>query len=95
MRWVNQWGSAVVDGITTIGDMTLFTWKMLKWLFTRLPCRGTVLINFYQVGALSLPVVALTGTFIGMVLAVQSYAQFHAIGLDSRLGAVINSTLVK
>ena len=51
VRWVNQWGSAVVDGITTIGDMTLFTWKMLKWLFTRLPCRGTVLINFYQVGA--------------------------------------------
>ena len=95
VRWVNQWGAAVVDGITTIGDMTLFSWKMLKWLFTRLPCRGTVLVNFYQVGALSLPVVALTGTFIGMVLAVQSYAQFHAIGLDSRLGAVINSTLVK
>lgn len=95
VRWVNEWGSAVVDGIMTIGDMTLFTWRMLRWMFTRLPCRGTVLINFYQVGALSLPVVALTGTFIGMVLAVQSYAQFHAIGLDSRLGAVINSTLVK
>ena len=95
VRWVTDWGSAVVDGITTIGDMTLFTWQMLEWMFTRLPCRGTVLINFYQVGALSLPVVALTGTFIGMVLAVQSYAQFHAIGLDSRLGAVINSTLVK
>jgi len=75
--------------------MAIFTWTMLRWMFTRLPCRGTVLINFYQVGALSLPVVALTGTFIGMVLAVQSYAQFHAIGLDSRLGAVINATLVK
>jgi phospholipid/cholesterol/gamma-HCH transport system permease protein len=95
VRWINEWGSAVVDGITTIGDMTIFTWQMLRWLFTRMPCKGTVLINFYQVGALSLPVVALTGTFIGMVLAVQSYAQFHAIGLDSRLGAVINSTLVK
>ena len=95
VRWINDWGSAVVDGITTIGDMSIFTWRMLKWLFTRMPCRGTVLINFYQVGALSLPVVAITGTFIGMVLAVQSYAQFHAIGLDSRLGVVINSTLVK
>lgn len=94
-HWVTEWGSAVVDGVTAIGDMTLFTWQMLRWMFTRLPCRGTVLINFYQVGALSLPVVALTGTFIGMVLAVQSYAQFHAIGLDSRLGAVINATLVK
>lgn len=95
VRWVNDWGSAVVDGIITIGDMTLFSWRMLRWLFTRAPCRGTVLVNFYQVGALSLPVVALTGTFIGMVLAVQSYAQFHALGLESRLGAVINTTLVK
>ena len=95
MRWVSEWGSAVVDGVISIGDMAIFTWHMLRWMFTRLPCRGTVLINFYQVGALSLPVVALTGTFIGMVLAVQSYAQFHSIGLDSRLGAVINATLVK
>ncbi len=95
VRWITEWGSAVVDGIKSIGDITLFTMRMLRWLFTRLPCRGTVLINFYQVGALSLPVVAITGTFIGMVLAVQSYAQFHTIGLDSRLGAVINATLVK
>jgi phospholipid/cholesterol/gamma-HCH transport system permease protein len=44
---------------------------------------------------LSLPVVALTGTFIGMVLAVQSYAQFRALGLETRLGAVINMSLVR
>lgn len=95
VRWVSDWGAAVIEGITTIGDVAIFTWEMIRWMVSRLPCRGTVLINFYQVGALSLPVVALTGTFIGMVLAVQSYAQFHAIGLDSRLGAVINGTLVK
>lgn len=92
---VMQWGSATVDGLATIGDLAIFTWVMTKWMFTRLPARGTILTNFYQVGALSLPVVALTGTFIGMVLAVQSYTQFHAIGLDTRLGAVINATLVK
>ncbi|MGB7329138.1 MAG: ABC transporter permease [Rubripirellula sp.] len=90
-----EWGSAVVDAIVSIGDLSLFTWQMLRWMFTRLPSRGTLMINFYQVGALSLPVVALTGTFIGMVLAVQSYAQFHAIGLETRLGVVINSSLVK
>ena len=85
----------MVDGITTIGDLSLFTWRMLRWMVTRRPSRGTLLINAYQVGALSLPVVAITGTFIGMVLAVQSYAQFHAIGLETRLGVVINSSLVK
>ena len=46
VRWVSEWGSAVVDGITTIGDMTIFMWQMLKWMFTRWPYRGTILINF-------------------------------------------------
>lgn len=95
VQWVTDWGSAVVDGITAIGDITLFVWQMSVWMFTRLPRRGTMMINFYQVGVLSLPVVALTGTFIGMVLSVQSYHQFHMIGLESRLGVVINATLVR
>ena len=93
--WVVQWGSAVVDGIDLVGDIALFAWQMLVWIFTRLPQRGTLLINFYQIGVLSLPVVALTGTFIGMVLAVQSFYQFHAIGLESHLGVVINTSLVR
>jgi hypothetical protein len=68
---------------------------MLRWLFTASPKRGTLLPVFYQVGVLSLPVVALTGTFIGMVLAIQSFAQFHTIGLENKLGAVINMSLVR
>ncbi len=93
--WVSDWGSMVVDGVSTLGDITIFAWRMFSWMFTRLPPRGTTLINFYQVGVLSLPVVAITGTFIGMVLAVQSYRQFHMIGLENRLGVVINSSLVR
>ena len=93
--WVSDWGSAVVDGIMTVGDMSVFTWRMVVWMFTRRPARGTLITNFYRVGVLSLPVVALTGTFIGMVLAVQSYYQFRAIGLESRLGVVINTSLVR
>ncbi len=95
VRWVTQWGSAVVDGVASIGDMAMFAWRMLQWMFSRLPQRGTILVNFYEIGVLSLPVVALTGTFIGMVLAVQSYYTFHAIGLASHLGVVINTTLVR
>ncbi len=93
--WVSDWGSFVIDGIELVGDIALFTYQMLFWMFTRLPRRGTTLVNFYQVGVLSLPVVAITGTFIGMVLAVQSHHQFHLIGLESRLGVVINTSLVR
>jgi len=68
---------------------------MFSWLFSRLPRRGTLLPNFYQIGVLSLPVVALTGTFIGMVLAVQSFAQFRMLNMETRMGAVINMSLVR
>ena len=39
--------------------------------------------------------VAITGTFIGMVLAVQAHNQFALMGLETRLGSVINISLVK
>jgi phospholipid/cholesterol/gamma-HCH transport system permease protein len=94
-RWISDWGEMVFDAMTTVGDMAVFAGRMFWWMFTAWPRRGTILPNFYYVGVLSLPVVALTGTFIGMVLAVQSYAQFHNIGLESRLGAVINMSLVR
>ena len=93
--WVADWGAAVIDSFVAVGDLVLFCWRTLYWLVTRLPRRDTLLPNFYQVGVLSLPVVALTGTFIGMVLAVQSYWQFRQLGLETRLGAVINMSLVR
>ena len=75
--------------------MAWFALRTFRWLLTRLPRRETLWPNFYQIGVLSLPVVALTGTFIGMVLAVQSYSQFRMLHLESRLGAVINMSLVR
>ncbi len=94
-RWITDWGEMVVNALITVGDMAVFAGRILMWLLSTWPRKGTILPNFYHVGVLSLPVVALTGTFIGMVLAVQSYAQFANIGLESRLGAVINMSLVR
>ena len=48
-----------------------------------------------EVGAGSLPVVAVTGMFIGMVLAVQAYSQFHNVGLETSLGAFIHMSVVR
>jgi phospholipid/cholesterol/gamma-HCH transport system permease protein len=95
VQWIIDWGGVVVDAVRAIGEFALFAWRTFVWLFTRLPRGETLLPNFYQVGVLSLPVVALTGTFIGMVLAVQSHFQFSQIGLETRLGAVINMSLVR
>lgn len=90
-----DWGGAVIDAVETVGDLSLFSLRVFSWLMFRLPKTETLLPNFYQVGVLSLPVIALTGTFIGMVLAVQSYFTFRDLQLETRLGAVINMTLVR
>jgi len=88
-------GDFVLRSLEGLGDITLFVWRTLRWMFTRLPRRETLFSNMYQIGVLSLPVVALTGTFIGMVLAVQSYTQFRSFGLETQLGGVINKTMFR
>lgn len=95
VAWITDLGGLFVTWIEGLGSIALFTLSTLRWLITRLPRRETLLPNFYQIGVLSLPVVALTGTFIGMVLAAQSYSQFRAVHLETRLGAVINMSLVR
>ena len=85
----------VLDWMAGLGSISLFAYHMMGWLFTRLPRRETILPNFYQIGVLSLPVVAITGTFIGMVMAVQTFVQFRMLNMETRLGVVINMSLVR
>ena len=94
VNWVADLGEVAIDWVASLGDVSMFAARTLSWLVTHVPRRETLVPAFYQIGVLSLPVVALTGTFIGMVLAVQSYAQFQGLGMETRLGAVINMTLV-
>jgi phospholipid/cholesterol/gamma-HCH transport system permease protein len=85
----------VVDWLTALGSVAMFGIGTMRWLLTRLPRKETIIPNFYQIGVLSIPVVVLTGMFIGAVLAVQSYSQFRMMHLESHLGAVINLSLVR
>lgn len=88
-------GNLAYHGLTVLGDFTLFTGKAFGWVFRRRPARGTLLPSFYLVGVRSVPVVAITGMFIGMVMGVQTFHQFNRMGLASRLGSLINITLVR
>src|SRR3972149_4543975 len=93
--WISDLGEMVLDWMSGLGSISIFGYRMIGWLFMRLPQRETLLPNFYQIGVLSLPVVALTGTFIGMVLVVQTFVQFRMLHMETRLGAVINMSLVR
>jgi phospholipid/cholesterol/gamma-HCH transport system permease protein len=88
-------GAVAQHSLIVLGDFAIFTGRAVGWIVRRRPSTGTVAPNFYLVGVRSVPVVAITGMFIGMVMAVQLYNQFQRIGLGTRLGAMINITIVR
>jgi phospholipid/cholesterol/gamma-HCH transport system permease protein len=92
---IGRLGNQSQRALTLLGDFTLFALQTFGWMLRRRPAPRTILPNFYLVGVRSVPVVAITGMFIGMVMAVQTYAQFHRMGLATRLGSMINITIVR
>jgi phospholipid/cholesterol/gamma-HCH transport system permease protein len=93
--WVRGIEKYISDRLAYLGNFALFCYQTFVWLCRRLPRREQIIHSFYTIGVLSLPVVMLTGMFIGMVLAVQTFAQFQQIGMESILGGVISLSLVR
>ena len=92
---VHRLGQQVFDRVAEIGDVASFSFQTMGWIVRRRPRWSVLVPIFYAIGVQSVSVVAITGTFIGMVLAVQAYHEFQAMGLATKLGSVINISLVK
>src|ERR1700724_266480 len=92
---ITAMGGLAYGAIDGLGDLALFAGGMLSWMVRRRPARGTLASSFYLVGVKSVPVVAITGMFIGMVMAVQYYNQFYQMGIATRLGSMIHIPIVR
>jgi phospholipid/cholesterol/gamma-HCH transport system permease protein len=88
-------GEICADRLVHLGKFTEFCLQTLSWLCWKLPRRENLSQSFYMIGVLSLPIIMLTGMFIGMVLAVQTFTQFKQIGMESALGGVISLSLIR
>jgi phospholipid/cholesterol/gamma-HCH transport system permease protein len=91
LRGIRKWANDLLDDV---GGTAEFALEMLRGV-ARGAGRNTLLGICYEVGVTSMPVVAITGLFIGMVLAVQAYAQFAQLGLATRLGGIINVSVIR
>src|SRR3954470_17693064 len=90
--------TATANTLASFGDFCAFAGRTFVWLFTGgLNWRNVRLLipQMYEVGVRSVPVVGVTGGFIGMVMAIESYAQFKALGQENRLGSIITLSVVK
>ena len=97
-RYIETIGRATNNVLADFGQFCDFAGRTLGWLFTvgfRSKNLRQLLPQMYEVGVRTIPVVGLTGAFIGMVMAVETFAQFKAIGQQDRLGSVIFLSVVK
>ncbi len=84
--------------IEGFGDFCRFCGRTFGWVISdAFRSRQVRLLSnqFYHVGTLSVPVVMITGLFVGMVLAVQTALQFKSIGLLGRMGTVVNLSVLR
>lgn len=91
-------GRATARSVAGFGDFVVFCGSALLVLFTN-PRRWAdpqrLVTQLYLVGTRSAPVLALTGAFIGAVLAIEGFDQFSTFGIEDRLGAVVNISILK
>lgn len=98
MAWIDSLGGRSIRWLEEFGGF----WMLVGQTHLAVPralgrWRGIRLLlhQMFEIGTRSLPVVAVTGMFVGMVLAVQAVAQFKNIGLEGQLGAVVNLSVVR
>ncbi len=61
-------------------------------LFTRF---GQIIRQIYSVGVMSLPIIVVSGIFVGMVLAFQGYTTLTQFGAESALGTMVALSLLR
>ena len=88
-------GRFMADQVGDLGRFAVFSASTFRWVFADFTRWWLLRPQLYEVGVRSLPVIIFTGAFVGMVLAVQSYYQFEALGRGAWSGAVINLSVVK
>lgn len=88
-------GRMTLEAVMFVGDVALFACDMFCWMFLRRPRLRVLVPLLYQIGVQSISVVVVTGGFIGMVIAVQTYDQLRTMHLESTIGTVINTTLLR
>ncbi len=95
---VSAVGAKTTGTVEAVGRFGVFAWLMFIWLVDGLFRPRTwrrAMPLFYEVGNRSLPVILITGTFVGMVLAIQSYDQLRAAGFEDRMGVLVTLSLVQ
>ena len=95
MEAIRRLGENTLEVVRTIGAGTLFLRQsLLHWPHPR---QGFPLLiqQLFAVGVLSLPIIVVSGFFIGMVLGLQGYNTLVDFGSEQALGILVGKSLLR
>ncbi|MFB3925322.1 MAG: MlaE family ABC transporter permease [Syntrophales bacterium] len=93
--FIDRLGRAVICNVEEMGKILLLFLSVLSWAF-RPPLKiRNIMKQMEFVGVNSTFVVVLTGTFTGMVLALQSYHGFRTFSAESLVGSTVALSMTR
>jgi phospholipid/cholesterol/gamma-HCH transport system permease protein len=89
MGFIAGIGRALLDSLAALGRLSIFAATAVGHVFRPPFYPRLILRQMIEIGYFSLPVVALTTLFSGMVLALQSYSGFARFSAESAVATVV------
>lgn len=89
-----MYGNFLMGWLAALGEYVTLIVKVIIVTVRRPPNWPLIRDQMYEIGVMSLPVVAITGFSTGMVLAAQSYFQLSDKGLVSATGLMVTKAMM-
>jgi len=95
---IEVFGANTIEDMGNIGRFAGFIWRSMMACgrsCARSKSYPLIWAQMHLIGVRSVPVIMITGAFVGMTLAYQAYEQLAGMGLEEHLGVLINISVVK
>ncbi|MFP5212049.1 MAG: MlaE family lipid ABC transporter permease subunit [Acidobacteriota bacterium] len=95
LRPISKLGRRTLDRVRTVGRSVIFLLESLLYGVVPPLKVGRVLDQIVFIGARSLIIIAITGAFTGMVLALQGYYTLRKFGSEGLLGSAVALSMIR
>lgn len=95
IAFVDLLGRTSIKTCHHIGSFAIFLSQATKTAFTNKLRVHKTFVQMSRIGLDSLTIIVLTGSFTGMVLALQTYVGFQRVGGEQLIGAVVALSMIR
>lgn len=95
MGFVRDLGWVAIRFVDQLGKIAVFAGQIGRALITPPPRLRSFIEELFNLGVLSLVIICVCGTAVGMVLGLQGYNTLVRFGAEESLGAVVGLSLIR